>query len=113
MRCGATVLPMPTAPTDNLALKDWPHSPPHRLSKAGTFIVTAGTYQKQLFFNTPHRLTRLSNLLLQMVAKASAYTWCSAGWFERKADRAFFRTVNSFPVDRVIVPDEFEVTLTP
>ena len=198
MRCGATALPMPTAPTDNLALKDWPHSPPHRLSKAGTFIVTAGTYQKQLFFNTPHRLTRLTNLLLQLVekhgwqlhawavfpnhyhfvgecdeanrlrqlvrelhsrsakdinreegtdarkvwfsyweskitfhrsylarlnyvhqnavrhrlvARASAYTWCSAGWFERKADRAFFRTVNSFPVDRVLVPDEFEVTL--
>ena len=190
---------MSVSPTDNLGLKDWPHSPPHRLSTAGTFIVTAGTYQKQSFFDTPFRLTRLTNLLLEsvekhgwqlhawavfpnhyhfvgecceanslrelvrelhsrsakdinheegsdtrkiwfsyweskitfhrsylarlnyvhqnavrhwLVARASAYPWCSAGWFERKADRAFLRTVISFPVDRVMVPDDFEVTLT-
>jgi putative transposase len=191
---------MKSTHTDNLGLRDWPHSPPHRLSQAGTFMVTAGTYQKQSFFDTPLRLTRLTNLLLELVDKhgwqlhawavfpnhyhfvgecregmrlrelvrelhsrsakdinrgdggegrkvwfsywetqitfhrsflarlnyvhqnavrhglvvrASAYTWCSAGWFERKADRAFFRTVSSFPIDQVGVPDDFEVRLTP
>jgi len=190
-----------TAPgTNKLTLRDWPHSPIHRLSKAGTFMVTAGTYKKQSFFDTPPRLTRLTNLLLELVEKhgwqlhawavfpnhyhfvgecgeakrlrelvrelhsrsakdinrqedgegrkvwfsywesqitfhrsflarlnyvhqnavrrrlvvrASEYTWCSAGWFERKADGAFFRTVSSFPVDQVNVPDDFEVSLTP
>ena len=183
-----------------LPIRDWPHSPIHRLSEAGTFIVTAGTYQKQTFFNTPSRLTRLTNLLLELaekqgwqlhawavfpnhyhfvgesgdarrlrelvrelhsrsakainreddcagrkvwfsywesritfrksflarlnyvhenavrhrlVLKASAYSWCSAGWFERKADRAFFRMVRSFPTDRVTVPDDFDVVITP
>jgi len=186
--------------THELSLRDWPHSPMHRLSEAGTFIVTAGTYQKQTFFNTPSRLTRLTNLFLELaekqgwqlhawavfpnhyhfvgesgdarrlrelvrelhsrsakginredncegrkvwfsywesritfhksflarlnyvhenavrhglVLKASAYTWCSAGWFERKADRAFVRMVRSLPTDRVSVPDDFVVTATP
>ncbi len=185
--------------TRELPLRDWPHSPMHRLSEAGTFIVTAGTYQKQTFFDTPSRLTRLTNLLLELVEKhewqlhawavfsnhyhfvgesgdakrlrklvrelhsrsakainredhcegrkvwfsywesritfhksflarlnyvhenavrhglvlkASAYTWCSAGWFERKADRAFFRMVRSLPTDRVSVPDDFVVAAT-
>ncbi|MFO7899195.1 MAG: transposase [Planctomycetota bacterium] len=35
------------------------------------------------------------------------YPWCSAAWFERTADPAFQRTVGSFEVDRVNVPDEF------
>jgi putative transposase len=190
---------MTSTHTDNLGLRDWPHSPPHRFSQAGTFMVTAGTYQIQSFFDTPLRLTRLTNLLLELVDKrgwqlhawavfpnhyhfvgecreemrlrelvrelhsrsakeinredggegrkvwfsywesqitfhrsflarlnyvhqnpvrhrlvtrASSYTWCSAGWFERKAERAFFRTVCSFPIDRVNVPDDFEVGLT-
>jgi putative transposase len=185
--------------THERPLRDWPHSPIHSLSEAGTFIVTAGTYRKQLFFNTPSRLTRLTNLLLELAEKqewrlhawavfpnhyhfvgesgdasrlkefvqelhsrsakainredgcegrkvwfsywdsritfhksflarlnyvhqnavrhrlvlmASAYAWCSAGWFERKADRAFFRMVRRFPTDRVSVPDDFEVELT-
>jgi putative transposase len=196
----ATALQMNAPDTGKLTLRDWPHSPPHRLPEAGTFIVTAGTYQKQSFFNTPLRLTRLTNSLLELVDKhgwqlhawavfpnhyhfvgecgeakrlrelvrelhsrsakdinreeasegrkiwfsywesqitfhrsflarlnyvhqnavrhrlvsrASAYTWCSAGWFERRADGAFFRTVSSFPVDRVSVPDDFEVEFAP
>ena len=32
---------------------------------------------------------------------ASAYPWCSAGWFERRAEQEFYRTVRSFPIDRL------------
>ena len=46
-----------------------------------------------------------------IVRRASNYPWCSAGWFERKADPAFRRTVLSFPCDRISVPDSFDVTL--
>src|SRR5690242_17577968 len=60
---------MPPSFTRGRPLRDWPHSPIHRLSEAGTFIVTSGTYRKQLFFNTPSRLTRLTNLLLELAAK--------------------------------------------
>jgi len=43
-----------------------------------------------------------------IVRLASAYPWCSAAWFERKANPAFFRTVISFPCDRLDIPDEFD-----
>ena len=42
-----------------------------------------------------------------LVRVASLYPWCSAGWFERKARRAFFKTIMSFPNDRLGIPDEF------
>jgi len=37
----------------------------------------------------------------------SAYRWCSAGWFERRASPAFYKTVMSFPCERVNVPDDY------
>lgn len=42
-----------------------------------------------------------------VVARAELYPWCSAGWFERRASRAFRLTVESFPIDRVKVYDDF------
>jgi putative transposase len=37
------------------------------------------------------------------------YRWCSAGWFEQRANRAFRKTVLSFPTSRLRTPDDFEV----
>ncbi len=45
-----------------------------------------------------------------LVRRAANYPWCSAAWFERKANPAFRKTVLRFPCDRVSVP-EFDVTL--
>jgi len=44
-----------------------------------------------------------------LVREPSAYPWCSAGWFQRTASRAFQATVMAFPSDRVSVPDEYDV----
>lgn len=176
-------------------MADWPHAPVHRLEQSGAFIVTAGTYRKQHFFQERERLAFLHNNLLAiaqeygwrlqawavfsnhyhfvslspddpsslkaMLSKlhtltaakinamdgtagrkvwfqfwdtqltyeksylarlryvnenpvhhgitpvSSQYPWCSAAWFEQMADRAFFNMVNSFPIDRVKVFDEF------
>jgi putative transposase len=44
-----------------------------------------------------------------VVRLAEHYPWCSAGWFRRRAPRAFYRTVMEFPGDEVIVPDDFGV----
>jgi len=38
---------------------------------------------------------------------ASAYPWCSAPWFERTANPAFYKTVTSFRFDKVRVMDDF------
>ncbi len=178
-------------------MRDWPHSPVHRLSEAGAFMVTAGTYPKQPFFNTAERLNLLLDALLGLaetygwdlqawsiltnhyhfvavspanpetlrsfirhlhsltareinkrdqtagrkiwfeywetrltheksyfarlnyvhrnavhhglVRTAVDYPWCSAKWFERKADAAFYKRILSLRSDRVNVPDDYVV----
>ena len=42
-----------------------------------------------------------------LVRNATDYPWCSAGWFEANAHPAFVKTVKSFKIDRVNVPDDF------
>ena len=44
-----------------------------------------------------------------LVRVPSAYHWCSAGWFERRADSAFYHTVMNFPCDRLRLPDDYVV----
>ena len=44
-----------------------------------------------------------------LVREAAQYTWCSAGWFERKAERPFYQTVMRMRSDRVKVMDDFTV----
>ena len=179
-------------------MRDWPHSPIHRLTDAGCYMVTAGTYQKAPLFRTPQRLTMLCERLLALaqeggwelqawavfpnhyhfiaipsgaasslrklvwrlqggtskaindldgmrgrkvwfqfwdtrityqraylarlnyvhnnavkhglVREATLYPWCSAGGFQLKATPAFFKTVMSFPSDRVSIEDDFPVS---
>ncbi len=189
--------PAAEAATDPvLAQRDWPHAPRHRLSEAGTYIVTAGTYLKDHYFRSPARLDYLEANLLSsaneagwqleawavfsnhyhfvghagagcealsswvaamhqrtsghvneldrsvgqrvwcnywdtqltfeksylarlsyvhqnpvrhgLVRLASAYRWCSAGWFERTATPAQVRTIYSFKTDQIHVRDDFE-----
>ncbi len=178
-------------------MSDWPHSPVHRLTEAGTYMVTAGTYGKFPIFRSSHRLSLLTNSLLRLskhyvwhlqawavfpnhyhfvaispanpgtlrrliqhlhsetarevntadkaparrvwyeywdsrltfqraylarlsyvhqnpvrhglVTVASVYPWCSASWFERTANRAFYRTVVSFTGEGIRVRDDFNV----
>jgi putative transposase len=178
-------------------MPDWPHSPIHRLSGAGAYIVTAGTYQKKPVFRSRARLTFLCEMLLQtatahewalqawavfpnhyhfvavspgkaeglpalighlhrlaaakvnledgcpgrqiwfqyweshltfqrsylarlnyvhtnavrhgLVRVAAQYEWCSAGWFERTADRPFYQTVMKTKSEGARVLDDFEV----
>mgnify|MGYP001462337277 CR=1 FL=1 len=44
-----------------------------------------------------------------LVAIASNYPYCSAAWFERRSEGAFYKTVMSFKTDRVSVVDDFLV----
>jgi putative transposase len=182
-------------------MSDWPHSPLHRLSQAGAYMVTCGTYLKKHHFRGTERLEFLHDSLLglaeeygwnlqawavfsnhyhfvaisphdaeslvlflkklhsdtalalnrwdatrgrqvwfqyrdthltflksyyarlnyvhtnavhhRLVPVASLYPWCSAGWFERRAETSFFKTVMGFKSDRVTVPDDYEVEWHP
>jgi len=44
-----------------------------------------------------------------LVREPAAYPWRSAGWFEKKSHKSFYRTVMSFRSDRITVPDDFAV----
>ncbi len=44
-----------------------------------------------------------------LVRVASAYPWCSAGWFERRAERSLYRRIMEFSATRLNVPDDFDV----
>ena len=44
-------------------MSDWPHSPPHRLTEQGAYMITCGTYQKAHFLNTPEKLDAFRVLL--------------------------------------------------
>jgi putative transposase len=46
-----------------------------------------------------------------VVRRAANYPWCSAAWFERKANPAFLKAVLQFPCNRVSVPDSFDVDI--
>jgi putative transposase len=45
----------------------------------------------------------------RLVRQSAQYAWCSAGWFQREADRSFFETVMRFPSERIKVLDDFTV----
>jgi putative transposase len=44
-----------------------------------------------------------------LALKATAYPYCSAGWFERTASPSFLKTVGSFRTDQLQVSDDFDV----
>ena len=57
--------------------KYWPHAPEHRLSHAGTYFVTVGTYRKIHFFKDGGRLAILHEGLLKYAQK---YGWRLEAW---------------------------------
>ena len=58
-------------------MRDWPHSPVHRLAEPGAYIVTAGTYLKKPTFAGPQRLEYLCDRLLELAEK---YEWQLQAW---------------------------------
>jgi REP-associated tyrosine transposase len=42
-----------------------------------------------------------------LVPLANQYPWCSASWFESNARPGFAKSVYSFKIDRIKVPDDF------
>ncbi|HKS83770.1 MAG TPA: transposase [Candidatus Acidoferrales bacterium] len=75
---------LPTAALLSLArsrklarMPDWPHSPAHHLDEAGSYMITAATYQKQPLFRSAKRLTYLCETLLYLAATEN---WKLEAW---------------------------------
>jgi putative transposase len=44
-----------------------------------------------------------------LVREPSLYPWCSAGWFQRKAETSLYQTVMGMKIDQVEVVDDYAV----
>jgi putative transposase len=66
-----------TNPEILITVKDWPHAPVHRLDESGIYMVTAGTYQKKHFFNTPDRLEMFMSILFECTQE---FGWQLRAW---------------------------------
>ncbi len=55
----------------------WPHAPMHSLSEQGIYMVTAGTYNKEVLLNTPEKLTVVRDMLFKY---ATHFQWRLQAW---------------------------------
>ena len=49
---------------------DWPHGPPHRLTEAGAYMVTCGTYGKAHFLDEADKLDMFRRLFFSCMLEA-------------------------------------------
>ena len=55
----------------------WPHAPTHQLTSAGTYFVTAATYQKEHLFRKREQLDALQQELLTVMQE---FNWTLEAW---------------------------------
>ncbi|MBM4030830.1 MAG: hypothetical protein FJ291_03495 [Planctomycetes bacterium] len=58
-------------------MPDWPHAPVHRLTEAGVYMVTAGTYLRRPLLHDAQRLRLVREALL---AHAAGFGWGLQAW---------------------------------
>ena len=58
-------------------MSNWHHSPVHRLTERGAYMVTAGTYQKKHTFDTPEKLAIIRDSLLSLLQEQG---WNLCAW---------------------------------
>lgn len=68
-----------------------------------THLSYAGSYLARLHYVHTNAVKH------GLVARASLYPWCSAGWFKRRAALAFVRQVAMTKSDRINIADDFTV----
>ena len=73
------------------------------------FRETTLTYEKSYLARLNY--THQNAVKHGLVSVANQYPWCSARWFERTARPAQIETIYRLKVDRLTVPDNFEVSL--
>jgi putative transposase len=65
------------------------------------------TYQKSYFARLSY--VHRNAVHHHLVKEPSLYPWCSAGWFQRRATTSFYKTIMQFGIERLKLPDDFEV----
>jgi putative transposase len=57
--------------------ESWPHAPPHWTFSPGIYFVTASTYHREPFFDTPTKRDLVTHTLIET---ASKHTWELKAW---------------------------------
>ncbi len=70
-------VPLPSEEESCRGTRDWPHAPPHRLSSAGVYFVTARTLDRHPHFEAPERRSFLRDRLLELTGQ---YGWRLEAW---------------------------------
>jgi putative transposase len=55
----------------------WPHAPPHWLTNAGYYFVTASSYHREKLFDSPEKLDTITQLLVETAEK---FGWSLRAW---------------------------------
>ncbi len=87
------------------ATNEWDHTPGRQVWFQ--YWETRLTYQRSYFARLSY--VHRNAVHHQLVGEASLYPWCSAGWFQRHATASFYRTIIKFGIERLKVPDDFQV----
>jgi putative transposase len=58
-------------------MRQWPHAPLHSFDHQGTYMITAGTHHKNLYFKANEDLELLHDQLLELAEK---YGWHLKAW---------------------------------
>ena len=69
------------------------------------------TYQKSYFARLSY--VHRNAVHHKLVLVPSLYPWCSASWLQRTAPRSFYKTIMTYGIERIKVPDDFEVEWLP
>ena len=63
------------------------------------------TYEKSYFARLHY--VHQNPVKHRLVKKAEDYEWCSAAWFHRYAPAALIELIESFPIDRLSIDDDY------
>ena len=85
------------------ALNEWDQQPGRKVwyqfwESRITFQRSYHARLKYVHFNPAHH---------GVAQNAENYRWCSASWFKRSATPAFVKTIESYKIDQLNVPDDF------
>jgi putative transposase len=65
------------------------------------------TYQRSYFARLSY--VHRNAVHHRLVKEPSLYPWCSAGWLQQRATTSFYKTIMKFGIERLNLPDDFEV----
>jgi len=92
-----------------LAVNEWDGAPGRQVWFQ--FWETRLSYQRSYFARLSY--VHRNAVHHKLVLEPSLYPWCSAAWFQHRATTSFYKTIMRFGIERLKLPDDFEVNWSP